>query len=375
MFSALALDARGDPERTKQYARGVELAMRLCEQTPEQFKLIETPLSSFLLVSNVMPDDIRPWNTHNFKDLDFSGLCLPRLKMLDSIVGHGGNDTSPMVYRFGGNADGDKVSTSELAGGATSWLNTNVCSSDDVVDQKSSVCNNEQCIESKCFGNEGTCPGYIPYEFKCWQRALSLNRDDIINEAVFNLALPKHWHGTLPVDPLPWVWLLFYGKYSFCNEEECIYQRSLGRPGPVLFPPHLYAPLTDINSFMAHVCRIVKHLYGNSVSVSDVIVPDARPPFNIQRLQQVLKKMVDVNDDEPVYIARRCLPCTLYQQNAMAYKISSGLRTCIILQGEGQKYITEPLGRSRCTLTGDVILWPTYNITSILRDMGSHGPN
>ncbi len=71
----------------RRYGQCLELALEACQDTPEQFKLVETPLKSFLLVSNILPQDNRPWHEARSSgrvaedDYDFSSLALELLPL------------------------------------------------------------------------------------------------------------------------------------------------------------------------------------------------------------------------------------------------------------------------------------------------------
>ncbi|ARW78097.1 protein UL95 [Common bottlenose dolphin gammaherpesvirus 1 strain Sarasota] len=344
MFNSLRLDAKGDPELTKRYTNGVKLAMRLCEHTPGQFKLIETPINSFLLITNIMPEDDRPWQHHlDAAGVDFSGLHLPRLQALDALLGAARNPGAS-TGQPGHEPPGSRPDTPETP---------------------------KSPLPPSGADGRPRAIAYLCYDSPTWSRALCMNKDAIINEAIGALAVPSHWQGVIVKDPLPWLWLLFYGKRSFCREEQCMYLERHYQPGPILLPPALYNPLHNVTSFMAQVCTIVKFLYGGCVRLPDVA--DAEDlPFDPSRVCHVLNILYQV-EDGPAYIANRCLLCDLKRQNAMSGKIGSDVGRCLILQEDDEKYITPQIGKSRCTFTGDVFLWPTYDLGKLLDRIEAHG--
>ncbi|AIB03187.1 ORF34 [Bovine gammaherpesvirus 6] len=314
MLNLAKLHCDGDPELTRKYRKGVELALKLAESAPGQFKLIESPVNSFLIVANLLAEETRPWGSVVEQDgLDFSSVSMPRLETLDRLVQY-----APKAKRR----------------------------------QKVTAGNNEHCMEA-----------YIAYDFQDWIRALSLNKDELINEALELLSSPKNWSFCCPTDPLPWLWLLFQGPLSHCEEVHCIYYKFLNKPGPVLFPPVLYQPKAGIMSFMSHVCKYVKHLYGEA----DVkkYAQHIYVPFDPERLIQVSS---GINEFPPgqVFCQKSCLLCLLHRQNLTSFhSASEKARGCIILKG-AEQHINNSVGRTRCLDTGDTILWPAYNIESLI---------
>ncbi|AAC95560.1 orf 34 [Ateline gammaherpesvirus 3] len=309
MFNLVNLVAKGNPELKKRYSEGLDLAISMSENIPDQFKLIETPTNSFLLVSNVMPEDTRPWQTQLQNCLDFSNLHLPKLDKLNQIC-------------------------------------TGYVHQEDTVKKLETV------------------PPYLVYDTEEWKLALQINKDSLIYAAIEMLANPKNWQGLYPIDPLPYIWLLFYGKKSFCASPDCIYLKKYNIPGPMLLPPHMYKPEKNISSFISHVCQYVKLIYGE---VSDPINFDI-VPFDHNRIKEAVEELKQI--DLPVaHLSNFCLLCTLHKQNMTASRGSGDICGYIVLSGEGEKYITTNIIVKRCMVSGDCLIVPSYNIPLLMQNM------
>nr|BEG23026.1 homolog of EHV2 ORF34 protein UL95 [Macronycteris gammaherpesvirus 1] len=320
MFNLTSMASNGDQDLGKKYFDSVSLSTRLCENVPNQFKLIETPINSFLLVSNVMPNDTRPWSDHNPNGFDFTGIHLPRLQKLNTL---------------------------------TNWNAT--------ASQKCQPDNKEPSYSA---------PHYIVYDSWSWRRALKINKDEVIKEAVSQFANPVNWQGVAVEDPLPLLWLLFYGKKSFCDSEECLFFNAFKHPGPILWPKLLYKPTENIQSFMAYACKYVRFLYGCGFKEDD-LTPNFS--FNIGRITDALDKMRFI-EDSGTYVSRTCLPCHLYKQNLVSRgEVSYSLASSIILAGSGKKYMTSNIGTKRCLDLGDTVLYPSYDIQLLLSDLTPDG--
>ncbi|ALE14746.1 ORF34 [Felid gammaherpesvirus 1] len=321
MFNLTNLMNDGDPTESKKYYSSVGLAMSLCESVPGQFKLIETPINSFVLVTNVMPEDTRPWNSHNSKEIDFSNIHLPRLKKLDEL-------THWDVHK----------------------------SSHNTTDPKTNPLDQEPPSH------------YLVYSSNSWKRAILLDKQEVIKEALDKLALPINWKGLVTEDPYPLIWLLFYGQNSFCSNNECLFFKKFGYRGAILFPPHVYSPSDDSLSFITNVCKYIKFLYGDQFK-GEMIQQGSELPFDLNRLIDALAKLKFVCDSG-VYISRTCLLCNLYKQNLTRSRISVGnFYGSIILGGCGKKYLAQDIQTERCVDSGDSILCPSYDLTRLLNDL------
>lgn len=314
MFNLLALASE---DRGSQYADGVRLALDLCEGIAGQFKLVETPMNSFLLVTNVMPEDGRPWQEHlEAPKLDFSCVRLPKLRQLDSLLYFNGTD--------------------------------------------------------KSLEHPHPCPPpikpYLVYDEPAWRAALTVNKDAIISDAITTLSDPEHWEGVVPEDPLACLWLLYYGNQSFCAASDCLYLSRFNRPAPILLPPHLYRPCESPTSFIRHACQFVKFLYHGRTDP----LGDAPCPFDRARILSALENLRPVSATE-AYLARLCLVCHLYKQNSAHAKGLSDPCGCVILGGAGEKYITSPLRVERDCATGDACLYPAYDLARLLGDLDADG--
>ncbi|AMA67389.1 protein UL95 [Vespertilionid gammaherpesvirus 1] len=319
MFNLSSLMAEGNAEVGSKYYESVGMSIDLCENSQNQFKLIETPINSFLLVTNVMPNDTRPWCSYNPRGLDFNGINLPRLKKLNHMTG---------------------------------W---NTC---------------EKTKETAPPTDLKEPVHYIVYDTWSWQRALKLNKTDIIQEAVSHMANPKNWEGIVMEDPLPLIWLLFYGKKSFCSARECIFYEKFKHAGPVLWPPHMYKPANNVLSFMTNVCKYVKFLYGCTFKSDDLLGDEI--PVSQDRFVSALDKLKFV-EDCGTYVSQTCMLCALHRQNMMSLRQIDNVGGSIILGGSGKKYITSDIGTRRCLSLGDTVLFPSYNIGLLLKDLDIDG--
>ncbi|AAK07953.1 unknown [Bovine gammaherpesvirus 4] len=321
MLNLSYVTSHGDPELNKRYARSVNLALGLCENVSGQFKLIETPLNSFLLVANVLPDDIRPWEYSCYDKFDFSHIKLPKLEKLKELI----------EYDF----EASKPASGNIAG--------------------------EQPL--------GPMNHYVVYDSDAWQSALKLNKETIIQAALEKLKNPCHWEGYIPDDPLPLIWLLFYGKNSFCESPDCLYMQRFKHPGPILFPPHIYNPDGDISSFVNHVCHYVNFLYKERTFS---LTHTTFLPFEEQRLKRALELLEEV-ENTATYISKTCLLCHLYKQNEILAAEGQSTHGCIILGGVGKQYITPQLHTTRSTHSGDTLLLPAYNLVGLMECVALDG--
>ncbi|AAC58080.1 ORF34 [Alcelaphine gammaherpesvirus 1] len=333
MLNLTKLHCNGDPEMAKKYNRGVKLAISLAESTPGQFKLIESPVNSFLIVTNLTVEDTVPHATHPpaGEGLDFSCLSLSRLNALDAIVQPGYDNNSLDAQGHQQPPPAGVRSLTKL-----------------------------------------TKDPYVTYKLTEWMWALRLNKDILINQALKLLGNPSTWTFCHPTDPLPWMWLLFYGPRSRCQEATCVYAKYFSTAGPVLLPPFFYDPGRDIQSFMSQACKFVKYFYDGEGL--DSVLKDNNVPFDDSRIAEVLKALPSVSGSGLV-LNKSCLLCCIYKQNLTSFHnvpdVSGG---CLILQG-AERHTDSAIGRSRCQTTGDIILWPSYNINSLVALFKSNEPS
>ncbi|AIU39559.1 protein UL95 [Equid gammaherpesvirus 5] len=370
MFNLTAMAAAGDAKLSARYAESVSLAVGLCESLPDQFKLIETPINSFLLVANVMPNDNRPWDSRvPSPGGDFHNIRMPRLERLEALIRCRGAYNREVVEEatVAGEAEllaGEEVVAGERGsrGGLEKQAKGGRWPPEDGVAENGTELKN---------GREEAAPGeslhYAVYDSWCWQRALKINKDEMVREAIAELAKPQNWRGVALEDPLPLMWLLFYGKRSFCDGPECLYEARFGHPGPLLLPNSMYRPGEDAVSFASGLCRYVRFLYGCEFRGGEHVNLD-QVPFDAGRFPEALRKLRHV-DDAGTYVSRRCLACRLYAQNLMSRGLIGGRGASIILGGWGKKYITCDAGTRRCLSLGDVVLYPCYDISLILDDL------
>ncbi|QDQ69242.1 UL95 [Colobine gammaherpesvirus 1] len=317
MFTLAAISSEGDPEITNRYVKSVKLALDLSESTPGQFKLIETPLNSFLLVANVMPDPQPVEYGGVSADIDFSNLHLPRLGRLSEVL-------RPLTGITRVSED------TNVAVGRTTWPAAEPLT-------------------------------YQTYTTEQWISALTMNRDQIVEEAMVSLADPSNWKGLYPDDPLPLVWLLFNGPASFCKMECCLYEQHCGYPGPVLLPGHMYVPQNDLQSFVNHTVKYTKFLYGNFSGAW----PEDRLPFCVSRIQRAVSQLQSIEASD-TYLSQSCLLCHIYRQNSAISEQSTHVGPILVLGGQGTQYITSRVRSQRCISTGDYYLLPSYDISAII---------
>ncbi|QCF52295.1 UNVERIFIED_ASMBLY: UL95 protein [human gammaherpesvirus 4] len=326
MFNAVKADMPDDPMLARRYGQCLELALEACQDTPEQFKLVETPLKSFLLVSNILPQDNRPWHEARSSgrvaedDYDFSSLALELLPL---------NPRLPEEWQFGGQGWSSRMEPSQPEMGM------------------------------------GLC--FEVFDGDLMRIALAWNKDEVIGQALQILAHSHTWTSLVPEDPLPWMWALFYGLRSHCEERHCVYAAARGKRGPILLPTAVYTPCANIEAFLAHLTRCVYALY---LDVRDWKGEDIAPPFDVSRLNKMAKQLC-LLPQEPFCITRVCLLCLLHKQNLNAqYKRPvDTYDPCLILTGEAERYMVDAVGNYREASTGTTVLYPTYDLGSIVADM------
>lgn len=313
----------GDETTRRGYAESVQMALESCEPTGDQFKLIETPINSFILITNVLPDDSRRWDGR-------AEICgaEPAAVGFDLLADEDDGDVYPAdpdAYPDGLSGDG---------------------------------------LETPAVGSK-----YLVYEEKAWIRALTLNRDDVLTEAMEMATNSQNWRMPELVDPLPCFWMVFHGRRSFCESSDCLYRMRLGVPGPVLYPAHMYRPEQDFTSFVISACRYFKCLYGGC-DFSPADYPGL--PFAPQRAKECLRAL-DALEPGYAYLSRLCLLCHLYRQNRDV-NCSSGQRLgCLILGGVGSELLGEGFNTGRDLFGGDAIIAPRYNLEALLDGLDANG--
>lgn len=305
--------------RREAFLESVDMALENCESDRDQFKLIETPMNSFVLITNVLPEDGRPWVA------DLSGL----VDMGDLNV-------------FPENEKED-------------WLGR--------VDEY------QDCLQSDAVCGAVNGSRYLVYEELAWTRAISLDKDDALTEAMELMINPQNWKSGILVDPLPCFWMVFYGKNSFCESSDCLYRFRFGVPGPILFPPHMYTPNDDMPSFILSMCNYFKYLY-----LGRDFLKDDYPgvPFDLARVRTCLVG-ADQLKSEHTYLSKLCLLCHLYRQNKDINCSSGTFVDCIILGGCGSEFLGDRFNSGRDLTSGDAILAPQYNLESLLQRIETNG--
>ncbi|AAB66403.1 hypothetical protein [Murine herpesvirus strain 4556] len=308
-----------DPVLEKNYRRCVDLAINMSWSVPGQFKLVETPINSFLLVGDVLPNDMiesKPVNSTNLVNIPFPL----------STLG---------------------VSTSKKSVEVTSYK-----SETEKFQEAASI-------------SEHSIRGSIVYEGLTWITAMGYNVTDFLVNMLEQMKCPENWSGLHPVDPLACVWLLYFGPKSRCSEIACVSELFIGKKGPILLPPHMYRGDTSVNSFAHHLCQYVKHLYA------DYEPEILSCPLDITRVKGCLSDLRQVAES-CVFLSQRCLLCHLYKQNAAVSKNILTASDCIILGGSGKSLLGTYMKSYKDPATHDSILLPTYNLEAIVNYILEH---
>ncbi|AZB49206.1 encapsidation chaperone protein [Phascolarctid gammaherpesvirus 1] len=316
MMSPLFLQAQGDADLEGRYKSAIRLSLELCESAPNQFKLIETPVNSFLLVSNILPEPARPWESALEDSFNLNFLSPTSTSPCPDVA-----EATPMTYK-----PDDRPS----------YTNVHIHNT----------------------------PNYIVYDYQDWHRALTEDKNVIISEAINALAGSSTWTGSIATDPLPWLLLLFYGSKSYCIQPDCIYHSIYNKPGPILFPPHLYKPIIEPETFIHHVMKYVKFLYGGCNSLDAILSSPLMGAVEESRYKALLDILPEIEYDPITYCANICLFCTLHAQNTQAITSDGALGSYLFLQG-GERFLGKSIGNSRDLRTQDTILYPTYDLTQI----------
>lgn len=305
-----------EPQLEKDLKSCIKLAVNMSWTVPGQFKLVETPVNSFLLVGNVLPKDIPTSDTND--ELDFTSLHFPKLDLLCSNT----TTTPNSVSTYG--ARGPDIECANIS--------------------------------------SNKCPDAIVYDGNTWMLAMGFNLDTLLLNIMDMLSCPNNWTGLLPLDPLTCLWLLFYGPKSQCCELACVSELFLGRRGPILLPPHMYKKETHINSFANHLCQYVKFLYTDyGEDIHDT-------PLGQDRIRDCIRRLHTITDS-CVYLNRTCLLCHLYKQNDCISKNIFSLTECIILGGCGRNFLGSFVRTLPDYSSHDSIILPTYDIQKIISYM------
>lgn len=314
------------------YSESLKMALESCEPTGDQFKLIETPINSFILITNVLPDDSRRWDERRAIGW-----------------GEGEDETEVHATIFDLPEDDAEGGDDVYPGGVGVY----------------SDCLSGDELETPVAGSP-----YLVFEEKAWIRALILNKDEILTEALELVMDSQNWRLPELIDPLPCFWMVFHGRRSFCESSDCLYRLRFGVAGPVLFPAHMYCPSEDLASFVIGACRYFRCLYtGCDFSPSDY--PGL--PFDPRRAKECLRALEGLEPPSCAYLSRLCLLCHLYRQNRDV-NCSSGQRLgCLILGGVGSELLGEGFNSGRDLLSGDAIIAPRYNLEALLSGLDANG--
>lgn len=352
-MNLVTLATGGEKSLVEEYIQSVEMALESCQAVGGQFKLVETPLNSFILVSNVLPEDNRPWiGKDNWEGVfDFSSLAEALEE--DLVDQESVSPDTGRMYPKPTHLSREHPVPDTVRPKSGQIRAPPIAGATDEI--------------SRC-GSAG--PKYQVYGERAWTLALTLSKDAIINEAMEMLANPKNWVSLLPEDPLPCIWMVFHGLNSFCASSECLYRQKFGIPGPILFPSHMYTPSDDITSFLGSVCALFKILY----TPQDFANPSVyhQLPFDIGRALAAVTS-ISCLDTDYIYVSRLCLLCHLYRQNRDINASSDLVDGVIVLGGKGRRYLSGGNNLGRDLQFGDTIIAPRYNLQWLLSDLRLDG--
>ncbi|ADW24376.1 hypothetical protein RHVP.34 [Cricetid gammaherpesvirus 2] len=300
-----------DPALERTFKKCISLALQMGNNLPGQFRVIETPINSFLLVGDALPKEVLSYmKTNTCDSLDFSTLSLPRVTKLTEPED---TATNPEIKQY-------------------------------------------QLKEEppyKCI--QASPENGLIYHLQAWTAAMGYQLDQLIKKVIELTAIPENWTAVLPVDPVACMWLLFCGPKSFCEEMCCMSEILLGVRGPILLPPHMYHPEISISSFLNFLCQYVKHLYKDFTERIESPGIDRRATECLARIQTL--------EETDVFLTRCCLFCHLYRQNHMVSQGTCGSATCIILAPPGHTFLAQTIRVAVTEHKKDCTLLPTYDLT------------
>ncbi|AHC02860.1 tegument protein U67 [Elephant endotheliotropic herpesvirus 5B] len=253
----------------------------------ERFTFVETPHHSFLLVTNILPDE------HGV--------------IKDKKLPRDADDASLKPGSLSCNKDGE-------------ICDKNNCVNCSAVKRIRPNTNNYLMFNSKHIPEHHTLltNAYVTYSREDIQISLSFNKSYFISKILSRCNVPGllDHNNVIHVDML--LWLLFAGPLSCCSRTHCFgYTRpDIRRPFPVMLPPMLYRDSVDIKMFVTMAEIYVYGWYGD-----DNIKSFETSFFKDEDLQAMIGELRSkyIRKSVPLWHvnSRTCLFCALYLQNRL----------------------------------------------------------
>ncbi|ANC96561.1 protein UL95 [macacine betaherpesvirus 9] len=263
----------------KKFSEAVQTALTVCQSAAPntRLKLIETPTNNFMLVTNVIPTDLKKEKKDSMLNIDTA---------LDKL------------------ASSFKKPSPKRA-------------------SKSYLLQNIMNTTTEGIALSGS---YIIYTKKHIETAYLLDKTNFIQNILLYAETPGIL-GHVDVRDLEcFLWLAFCGPMSFCKVDNCFGYSKNGynAPFPVLFPPCIYEKEINHNSFFGLLQIYVLSMYKD---------------FNVEEsnLKQKIKKRVtsvimDLKSREKFFeeeiasfhiAAQMCLFCAIYKQNRLCMEYAA----------------------------------------------------
>ncbi|APZ76296.1 hypothetical protein MRV_0085 [Murid herpesvirus 3] len=255
------------------FSESVKTALEVCNNVSPQTKLrlIETPTNNFVLVTNVLPTDNNE-NNQDYKKLNISSA----LNNLSNSF------TEKKKYKI------------------KEFSNQGV----------NKVLNSETLLSGS----------YIIYKKHALERALSLDKSDIIDDILKYIDTPGILSHNNVCDSECLFWMLFCGPQSFCQSDDCFgYQVSKFKTAfPVLLPPFMYEKQKTYTTIFNLAEAYVHTWYKDYDVKNDKFLNDKMK----ERIQQLLLELKHKFMDDDINLwgttSQMCFFCTIYKQNKLS---------------------------------------------------------
>ncbi|QOE74456.1 tegument protein U67 [Elephant endotheliotropic herpesvirus 3A] len=225
------------------FREAVRESIHICNalSPTERFQFIETPHRSFLLVTNILPDDHAVGTRE-----EGAGNAVASDKVMVP-----GDVVDVPLERVPSEATETAVVTA-----AASGPGTGAAAPATIARRPSATGSNHNYMifNSRHITRHKTLftNPYILYTKEDIQTSLSFNKSAFISKILTRCNVPGvlDHNNVIPVDIL--MWLLFAGPMSCCSRRHCFgYTKpEVGKPFPVLLPPVLYQNVTDVKTFV-----------------------------------------------------------------------------------------------------------------------------